>query len=323
MSEIKRIAWIDVAKGLGIFLVVVGHLMNKNENFVSHWIYSFHVPLFFFLSGICLKNDRVYSNFIMRRIKSLILPYLFFGVLITFMELGMHSIEEIYAWLKKWFFNYGAMWFIPVLFIVELLFFPISKIKNKFIFILIILISAFIGWKLYDLSIYFPMSLTAIFAALFFYGLGFLSKNFYMFFLEKKLYILFFLSLHILMLIIWRNTCFGMVVNKIPDPLVNYSTAIIGIIAFCLICDFLPRIKWKSIKKFVNLFTFLGVNTLVILCLHMEFIGYSVKYIKPYFDSKIMYKGIEFLFVILMCYVSILIINRYFPWMVNKKKSNQ
>lgn len=52
MRQIKdngRIAWVDIAKGLGIFLVVLGHTYRKNP--VQNWIYSFHMPLFFILSG--------------------------------------------------------------------------------------------------------------------------------------------------------------------------------------------------------------------------------------------------------------------------------
>ena len=49
----KRIDFIDYSKGLGIFFVVFGHVYCGN-NIVTNWIYSFHMPLFFILSGFLL-----------------------------------------------------------------------------------------------------------------------------------------------------------------------------------------------------------------------------------------------------------------------------
>ena len=48
----KRIFWIDALRGIGIFLVVLGHTFWKGHNV----IYAFHMPLFFFISGILFKT---------------------------------------------------------------------------------------------------------------------------------------------------------------------------------------------------------------------------------------------------------------------------
>lgn len=53
-----RLSWVDAAKGIGIFLVVVGHALRamissnimastQTTQFVDAWIYAFHMPLFF------------------------------------------------------------------------------------------------------------------------------------------------------------------------------------------------------------------------------------------------------------------------------------
>ena len=58
-----RIEWIDVCKGLGIFLVVIGHTsIAQISQTVYNWIYSFHMPMFYMLSGMML-NDSKYSDF--------------------------------------------------------------------------------------------------------------------------------------------------------------------------------------------------------------------------------------------------------------------
>ena len=50
--NVKRIEWIDVCKGLGIFLVFIGHTnVSQLSCTLYDWIYSFHMPLFYMLSG--------------------------------------------------------------------------------------------------------------------------------------------------------------------------------------------------------------------------------------------------------------------------------
>lgn len=44
-AEQSRADWIDVLKGIGIILVVIGHV-NTN-GFLVQWLYTFHMPLFF------------------------------------------------------------------------------------------------------------------------------------------------------------------------------------------------------------------------------------------------------------------------------------
>ena len=56
MKVSERYTWIDCIKGIGIFLVVLGHIYK--DNYIGQWIYSFHMPLFFMLSGylMCTKS---------------------------------------------------------------------------------------------------------------------------------------------------------------------------------------------------------------------------------------------------------------------------
>ena len=56
MSISKRIEYIDIARGIGILLVVMGHNdFSLISPFLFKLIYSFHMPLFFFMSGIFFK----------------------------------------------------------------------------------------------------------------------------------------------------------------------------------------------------------------------------------------------------------------------------
>ena len=73
MSE-KRIKWIDICKGIGIFFVVLSHVMVSKTTDI--WIHSFNMPFFFLLSGLCFdekKNNKLFL-FLKKRFKTLIIP---------------------------------------------------------------------------------------------------------------------------------------------------------------------------------------------------------------------------------------------------------
>lgn len=70
-----RIVEFDIAKGIGIILVVIGH--QNIPHSVTNWIFSFHMPLFFILSGFFFSSKRKFYEIFKRRVKSLIIPYVF------------------------------------------------------------------------------------------------------------------------------------------------------------------------------------------------------------------------------------------------------
>lgn len=72
---------LDIAKGIGILLMVIGH--TGCPKWLHDSIYSFHMPLFFILSGICLNEKRLKSSFkdyAYSRIKRLYLPFIKYGL---------------------------------------------------------------------------------------------------------------------------------------------------------------------------------------------------------------------------------------------------
>ena len=85
----KRIEYIDIAKGIGILLVVMGHNdFALVSPFAYKLIYSFHMPLFFFLSGYFLNTTIGFWSFFQKRFNSLLKPYLFTLFLIYFVSVS-------------------------------------------------------------------------------------------------------------------------------------------------------------------------------------------------------------------------------------------
>lgn len=77
-TKTSRINWIDWAKFFGIYLVILGHV--NSECSLGRFVYSFHMPMFFALSGLTFKL-RPLKEEIKINAKRILIPYLFFMAL--------------------------------------------------------------------------------------------------------------------------------------------------------------------------------------------------------------------------------------------------
>ncbi|MBO5421432.1 MAG: acyltransferase family protein [Clostridia bacterium] len=192
----KRYDYLDVAKGLGILLVVIAHI-NYTPPLLTT-IYSFHMPLFFFLSGMVFNRSRYtnFRSFIKRKLQTLICPYILFYVLSILYRFCVDFLSDSQNidWGKflnlflQMFLSQGSgnlpnapLWFVPCLFAVELAYFGISKLKNWLIICVSVLLTGF-GWFLESDLIAFennllPWSLDSALFAVGFFALGNLMFN--------------------------------------------------------------------------------------------------------------------------------------------------
>lgn len=77
-----RIDSLDILKGIGIIRVVVGHMIG-NQLYIRPWIYAFHMPLFFMVSGYCfnIAKHPKWLSFAMSRVWSLLVPCALYTVI--------------------------------------------------------------------------------------------------------------------------------------------------------------------------------------------------------------------------------------------------
>lgn len=107
-STSGRQAWIDVLKGWGILIIVLGHVWSLQDASVFYqWLFSFHVPIFFFAAGLTLrlKNQGALEH-MAQRAKGLLMPYLVFGLLGYLFYLAGYFVAQM-AGLTVEQFNYG------------------------------------------------------------------------------------------------------------------------------------------------------------------------------------------------------------------------
>lgn len=89
MAEKKRIDWIDIAKGIGILLMIVGHTF-LNESLSRKLIFSFHMPLFFILAGYTFRVKPT-REVLKSSAKRLLVPYAFTYWAIQIIKLAQYE----------------------------------------------------------------------------------------------------------------------------------------------------------------------------------------------------------------------------------------
>lgn len=68
----RRLEYVDVAKGIGIICIILGHLGLASVNKV---VFTFHVPIFFLITGYFTNSNRSTNDFIKNKVRTLIVPY--------------------------------------------------------------------------------------------------------------------------------------------------------------------------------------------------------------------------------------------------------
>ena len=99
MSQ-NRNRWLDIAKGIAIILMVAGH--TPIPSVMSHFIYAFHMPLFFISSGL-VSNYEKYSlvDYIKHKSYTLLLPFVCYSTIVAFFNvfyrgIGCHTLYKMW-----------------------------------------------------------------------------------------------------------------------------------------------------------------------------------------------------------------------------------
>ncbi len=137
-NDTRRIIWPDMLKGLAVLMVAVGHNPKVPEPLV-HWIYSFHIPAFFFVAGYFwkLKGDSILRTFRVRAGRILPIYFGMSAVMLLMDSILTHSfnvnmfIGTFIIWMTKYS---GYLWFLPCFLVFTLIFSTLGKwISNLWI----------------------------------------------------------------------------------------------------------------------------------------------------------------------------------------------
>lgn len=181
LNVTTRIEWLDIAKGLGVLLVVLGHLWyNCSFSIVNQIIYTFHMPMFFILSGFVFKKgDSKFSSFVATKSKRLLLPTLMFFVLGVAFLLLLSSNESFASISRKFFFIDGLCpyndpcWYFITLFQLVIVSYFLNLDKSTYLLKVFIIVIAFIlGLIIYEFEIFIPFGINRTIIAMVFFTFG-------------------------------------------------------------------------------------------------------------------------------------------------------
>lgn len=173
-----RLDWADVAKGIGIFLMVMGH--SGLPMVIHDWIYSFHMPFFFILSGYFFKSGKYKTvEYIVRKFRTIIVPYVFFVISIEILrfcgdslELNIpspRSIQDVVVYGR----DLGATWFLTSLFFTEIIYYLLNNLfKDKRWLLFLSILSFFVSYYCYKTELHFPYKIEILGATTMYYCIG-------------------------------------------------------------------------------------------------------------------------------------------------------
>lgn len=282
----QRLEYIDVAKGLLITLVVIGHAWRAVYNngilhntalyhLVDNWIYAFHMPAFFFISGLFAMESAQgpVKAFIAKKLRTIAYPYLLWSVIQSVLQLMMSgsttntiTVADI---LKIPFNPVMQFWFLYALFFIFLFFIMLRQVTDSPLVFLCTGVALFIIVRTGYAPGYFPIIYLAnnfiYFAAGIFFSryLPTLSK-----YLSGSVRLLLFLLIALLL------TCFiPSASNNLAPPINLWLTplfAVPGAGLVLLTALLMWRYRGKA-TRFTEVFELLGKRSLEIFVAHTIF----------------------------------------------------
>lgn len=189
-NQKERIFWVDALRFIAMFLVYIGHLGPAAGRIYS-FVYLFHVPLFFFISGLFYRQGAKLTETITSSFIKLIKPYFYYSMLslVTYTLFLQKDVSALPALLlqlieaKRNGIEYAPqMWFLPCLFFV-IIFFAIihTLVKSKISIMLIVTVSMaltiFLPQNPVSYSPNLPYGLDSALYYIFWFALGFCIRD--------------------------------------------------------------------------------------------------------------------------------------------------
>jgi polysaccharide biosynthesis protein PslL len=299
-SPLTRLQHIDIAKGIGIVIIVFAHnyISSKYNNgalFALAVSASFNMPLFYLLSGVFFKTSESFGLVFRKKFDSIMMPYfvtLLCAALFRFVMQDNFSVRFLLYRIKTILFATGglidfswmALWFLPSLFVTVISFkifhsLVLSKLNNRAMEIIMVSAILALGYLLirwdnhyyrYFRETYYglPWSIDFMPISLFYFALGYYGKQLLIDIynsdsLNNKVTVISFLIFITLMF--YSNAAIDLNRRQYDDLIISTVKALSGIMLIVGLSGLLDKSDFKGIKKF---FATLGRLSLIIFIFH-------------------------------------------------------
>lgn len=336
MTGQMRFTYIDIAKAIGIYLVILGHVVSGGTP-LKTFLYAFHMPLFFILTGMTYRwpsdnNWLTISERLTRYAGRLLIPYILFALIyseLSFPNLvyigysSRHTLKLAGALSSLWFLMALFMSHVYLLVLFKVL--PKKYISNPFVLLLAAIFLLAIGVLLPHGGKYgYPWMINVAFVGSVFILIGILlcrwNDKYLKLSLLKKLFILLITVSLFIVTIPINNPSPGYVVMAdahYGNVAIFAMTAIFGsvsVIMFSQIMDvFLSQLSFVM---------WIGKNTLGIFLVHKFFVsGLKAVLIRMGIDyNNIAIACASSVLVLIISCVVVVAINRFIPFLLHYEK---
>lgn len=284
----QRYKEVDISKGIGILLSIFGHL---NYTFVHAFIYMFHMPLFYFISGFLFKPQKyTFKQFILRKLRTIVVPYFVLGAIIMAFDYFGHGKVQIVELLVQR--RYLPLWFLTSLFFTEIIFYLLNNFisSNYLKGIIVVLLFLFGNILSNFIDTALPWNVDSVCFALVFYYFGYLFSKYKEKILNKKKMLMVSSIIILPTIFVIEMKIFGKIVDIFSNnygifPL-NIVSALSGIVVVYCISIYIE--KNKIISKIL---CYIGKNSLVFFALQgIPICSYVINLNTKMFDySRVIY----------------------------------
>ena len=281
MTENQRLKFIDVARGISIICIILGHF---DQDPITRVVFTFHVPLFYLITGYFTTDKRSFGDFVKAKARTLLVPYLITALIIIVIRSIMGAvsgdmISELTHWSvvslagcgspvefgSHWFNGVGPIWFLLATFIGSVLFRALLSFTpvKRFAFVM----AFFLVGYLTAGYVYLPLSIQAGLIAVLYMYLGYLyrsvQENVLSLPKEAKIVAVVFAF------VIWIRfikdfSSFWLVIADLGRGPVD----ILGSICACAIVLLFSRFLSEKVHYVAGFFSYFGKYSLLVMCIH-------------------------------------------------------
>lgn len=322
----NRVHWIDNLKAIGIYLMVLSHHETIAHGFLKY-IFSFHMPLFFFISGFLFDRSKypTIKSFVLKRTQTLLVPYFFFSFICYIVwcvlliirhpkQITSENNELLKTFLSifvssngiTWMSHAPPLWFLTCLFLLEIQFYIILKVvrgENTFQKALLILIVVFISICGHIDYLYFrfhiPWGLEISWTVMIFYLSGYIVQSLKSGHLVNINYRALIIMLLLGIVSSQMNSFVNLTVNKTGNYVLLLVSAFAGIGCFITVSQIIRKNSWME---------YLGKNTIFVLGFHNISVSLCIGLLSIFSMKDLYYNGNTYISALLSALQIVLIL---------------
>lgn len=276
-KQTDRLYWIDIAKGLAMLCIIAGHM---GISIVYKIVFTFHVPIFFLISGYFISQKLCFKDYAAKRARGLIIPYLFTSFLLIIAKIPIDIVignaDNILSDMGKVFVKalygsgtntnktimgiqqIGAIWFLLALFWALLIVKIFIEKKYGWIWIISIAIVSYVT----SMYVWLPWDVQAGgTAAIFVYIGAYLKKN--------NIKIMFRWWMILLGIMIFAlEVIFGVNVSVVSNYYKYTIVSVIGAVLISYVVLWISKLL-ESTRIIKKCLCYIGTNSIIFLCFHL------------------------------------------------------